>query len=60
MSKVFRIHSKEYVIKSLSEQKITLDSIDFDSGQELNEFVNYLKPMIQYKADDFIVLLSKN
>ena len=60
MSKVFRIHSKEYVIKSLSEQKITLDSIDFDSGQELNEFVNYLKPMIQYKADDFIVLLSMN
>lgn len=59
MSKLFRIISKEYVTKILSEQKITIDYIDLNSIQSLVEFTEFANPTIQYKANDFLFSLSK-
>ncbi len=58
MSKLYRVISKEYVIKILSEQKITVDFVDLNSVQNLVEFVEFTKPTIQYKADDFLFSLT--
>lgn len=59
MSKLFRIISKEYVTKILSEQKISIDYIDLNSIQSLVEFTEFANPTIQYKANDFLFSLSK-
>jgi len=59
MSNLYRIISKEYVTKILSELKIAIDYVDINSIQNLDEFVEFAKPTIQYKADDFLFSLSK-
>jgi|TARA_Y100000294_G_scaffold102716_1_gene95396 hypothetical protein len=59
MSKLYRVVSKEYVTKILSEQKITVDFVDVNSVQNLVEFVEFANPTIQYKADDFLFSLTK-
>ena len=59
MSKLYRVISKEYVTKILSEQKIAIDYVDINSIQNLVDFVEFANPTIQYKADDFLFSLSK-
>ena len=59
MSKLYRIISKEYVTNILSEQKISIDYVDLKSIQTLVEFVEFVNPTIQYKADDFLFSLSE-
>ncbi len=59
MNKLFRVISKDYVTKILSEQTISIDYIDIDSIQNMNEFVEFTKPTIRYKADDFLFSLSE-
>lgn len=59
MNKLFRVISSDYVTKILSEQKISIDYVDVDSIQNMDEFVEFTKPTIQYKADDFLFSLSE-
>ena len=59
MSKLYRVISKDYVTKILSEQTISIDYVDIESIQNIVEFVEFANPTIQYKADDFLFSLSK-
>lgn len=59
MSKLYRVISKDYVTKILSEQKIAIDYVDINSIQNLVDFVEFANPTIQYKTDDFLFILSK-
>jgi len=59
MSKLYRVISKDYVPKILSEQIISIDYVDKDSIQSIDEFTEFTKPTIRYKADDFLFSLSK-
>jgi hypothetical protein len=59
MSKLYRVISKDYVTKILSEQIISIDYVDIESIQNIVEFVEFANPTIQYKADDFLFSLSK-
>jgi len=59
MSKLYRVISKDYVTKILSEQIISIDYVELESIQNMDEFVEFTKPTIRYKADDFLFSLSK-
>ena len=59
MSKLYRVISKDYVTKILSEQIISIDYVDIESIQNIVEFVEFANPTIQYKADDFLFCVNK-
>ena len=59
MNKILKVDSKEYVQKILSEGKITADEIDYRSVQTYQQFCEYDKPKIQYKADDFLISVDQ-
>lgn len=59
MSKLYRVISKDYVTKILSEQIISIDYVDLKSIQKLVEFIEFVNPTIQYKADDFLFSLTE-
>jgi hypothetical protein len=57
---LFKVISKEYVTKILSEQRISIDYVDLKSIQNLIEFVEFANPTIQYKPDDLLFSLSED
>lgn len=59
MSKLYRVISKDYVTKILSEQVISIDYVDTKSIQSMDEFSDFTKPSMRYKADDFLFSLTK-
>ncbi len=59
MNYIYRVTSKEYITKILSEQKISIDYVDLASQQTFDEFVEFTNPKIVYKADDFLFSLTK-
>ena len=59
MTIIYRIISKEYITKILSEQKISIDYVDLTSIQSLEDFSLNSNPSIQYKAEDFLFSLSE-
>lgn len=58
MNTIYKVVSGEYVVKILSELKVSIDYIDFSSRQDISEFIAYKFPKIQFRPDDFLISLS--
>jgi hypothetical protein len=58
MSNIYRVISGEYVTKILSEQNISIDYVELDSIQSMEDFSEFTNPAVRYKADDFLICIS--
>lgn len=61
MKYIYKVREESYVTKIISEQIISLEYLDLadDQKQSLQEFKNFSKPLLQYKTDDFLILLDE-
>lgn len=61
MKYIYKVREEIYITKIISEKMISLEYLDLndDKKQSLQEFRNFSKPLIQYKTDDFLIMLDE-
>jgi FtsZ-binding cell division protein ZapB len=56
---IYPFKEEAFVTKTLSEKRISLDYLDTNRRQTLEDFSNYTKPIFFFSADDFLILINE-